>query len=621
MKKSMERCIMEKDCACIPCCRRLSPFVVVDYTGDDIAYNSHQVHQNPRAQRFYHLREHCIANNFLFEDPHFKVEDQPLFSYRLSTKSKLKWLRPKEIVEDPQFLANEPSAFDVEPGYIPSGSLRAAMLNLITNRRTFSRTVPPDNSFTDEQYAGIFHFRFWEHGRWLDVVIDDRLPTLDGRLLCTRSSRANELWCSLLEKAYAKFLGSYNALKGVTISETLQDFSGGVTQCYWLKEYNLNPDYFFELIGRGLSKGSMIAGIRLRKQRTSADRLCCIHPITETMTSGSKLVCLSHSCDRDIHTSPSENQSPSEEYEHPRKFWLCIEQFMEKFDGVEVCSITPDPLGDPDNVHRHWNVSSYEGMWVSGLTAGGSRNHKDSYGMNPRIKMDLIEPDSEAGGMCSLVISLMQMHRTGMILCLVIGFEIVSQKSNKTVAQSIYSNSREVSCRLRLPSGRYFIIPSTKQPDENGAFLLRIFTKPRIHQEDETDFNIIDPVQVKLKSGNWESMVRMFFDLANNIGLIVYSDAALIISAHFYDAQPKRKRKGWPFISVTESRPVELSANKKYIRSTYGDRDIQRSLTEHIYHVRPEGGGRLNFEQFLQLLTEYCDIWQQMFGLDDKGKK
>ena len=111
--------------------------------------------------------------------------------------------------------------------------LLAAVSSLTLTPRFLDRVVPPDQNF-EHGYCGVFRFRFWHFGDWVEVLVDDRLPTYKGRLVYLHSTDPGEFWAALLEKAYAKLYGCYEALHGGFTTKALQDLTGGIVQSFSL---------------------------------------------------------------------------------------------------------------------------------------------------------------------------------------------------------------------------------------------------------------------------------------------------------------------------------------------------------------------------------------------------
>ena len=134
--------------------------------------------------------------------------------------------------------------FDINQGEIGDCWLLASLSTLAETPYYMNQVVPPGQTF-EKNYQGIFRFRFFRLGDWHQVVVDDRLPTRwltvltkgrynnfirNGKLIYLRSNAPNEFWAALLEKAYAKFYGSYAAIEGGNSSDAAVDFTGGIPQ-------------------------------------------------------------------------------------------------------------------------------------------------------------------------------------------------------------------------------------------------------------------------------------------------------------------------------------------------------------------------------------------------------
>uniref|UniRef100_A0A6Q2ZC09 Calpain-1 catalytic subunit n=1 Tax=Esox lucius TaxID=8010 RepID=A0A6Q2ZC09_ESOLU len=464
------------------------------------------------GQDFESLRAQCLQSHNLFEDSLFPCAASSLGFKELgphtSKTQGIIWKRPTEICSRPQFIMDGATCTDVCQGALGDCWLLAAIASLTLNNNLLQRVVPQGQDF-DSQYAGIFHFQFWQFGDWVDVVIDDRLPTKDGKLLFVHSAEGGEFWSALMEKAYAKLNGCYEALSGGSTSEGFEDFTGGVTETYDLKKA---PSDLYSIMSRAVERGSLLGcsiditgnsdmeAVTFKKLvKGHAYSLTGVEQVSYRgiMT---KLVRVPH-----LHTPLSREwdgvdpevrgrlQMRSEDGE----FWMSFNDFLNEFSRLEICNLTADALESTQLMK--WSSAMYPGEWRRGSTAGGCRNFPATFWINPQFKITLEHPDTADHTDCSFLVGLMQKdrrkaRREGKDME-TIGFAVYEARglyrgttgvhlkrdfflTHGSAARSeTFINLREVSSRLKLPPGEYIIVPSTFESQKEGDFVLRVFSE------------------------------------------------------------------------------------------------------------------------------------------------
>ncbi|XP_035793198.1 calpain-A-like isoform X1 [Anopheles albimanus] len=548
------------------------------------------------VQDFYQIRQQCLENGSLFEDPEFPATASSLM-YSKRPDRHYEWLRPHEICDAPEFFVEGFSRFDVQQGELGDCWLLAACANLTQDQKMFLRVVPEDNSL-EENYAGVCHFRFWQYGKWVDVVIDDRLPTYRGQLIYMRSSEQNEFWSALLEKAYAKLHGSYESLRGGTTCEAMEDFTGGVAEMYDLKDQT--PPNLFEIIEKGFKRNSMFGcsieadphvleaetpeGL-IRGHAYSITKIQLVDIETPGRSGKIPLIRLRNPWGNEAEwNGPWSDKSaewryiPDEQkqelglnFDHDGEFWMSYRDFTRYFDRMEICNLSPDSLSD-DVLSRgkiRWEMSMFEGEWAIGSTAGGCRNYLDTFWHNPQYVIRLEDPDEDdEEGNCTVIIALLQKNRRSRrnmgVECLTIGFAVyrvterdLAQKPlkmnffkyNASAARSpAFINLREVSCRFKLPPGTYVIVPSTFEPNEEGEFIIRVFSETANSMMENDEHVGIGDIDDRIApedpgftqpSPQRQAMERLFLDVAGEDGEVDWVELKRILDHSFRDDLPK----------------------------------------------------------------------------------
>uniref|UniRef100_A0A4W6DIR7 Calpain catalytic domain-containing protein n=1 Tax=Lates calcarifer TaxID=8187 RepID=A0A4W6DIR7_LATCA len=581
-------------------------------------YGSATKPENFLNQDYQQLKQYCLIRGVRYIDDMFPPDRNSIGQDLLNSSdlARVEWLRPAKISPNPSFVLDGVSRFDFGQGVLGNCWFLASIGALTFQNDVLGQVVPLEQTF-DENYCGLFHFRFWRFGRWVDVVIDDKLPTIDGRLIFVHSKDPNEFWPALLEKAYAKVCGSYTDMSAGTPEEAMMDFTGGVHMCIQMSD---PPPNLWELMFRAGKYGALmgcvimnvfghaytVTGVKQVKGKLVnlvrlwnpwgkgewngnwSDR----SPLWQTVSADDREMCLSVNDDGE--------------------FWMTIQDFCEFYTDLDVCSLCPDFL---DGNSCRWKSSMYEGRWVAGTTAGGCMNNRDSFWTNPQYRVKINNQYTHKDGEKNMLVSLMQKpdkRNRRLVQNLHIGFSVFEVKTrgkfpasffhtHAPVAQTkTYMNAREVMEFLMLKPGEYLIVPSTFRPNETASFILTIHSKEETQEVDAEQLQRLlneNILKGDLKSGG--------FSLDACRSMVALMDIFLIIIGVFLFYQDI-------FFSTDVSRTGTLSLGElrnAFVASGMRVSDDMLNLMALRYGA---SSGHMTLESFISLMLR-LDCMHKIF--------
>ncbi|XP_010552284.1 PREDICTED: calpain-type cysteine protease DEK1 [Tarenaya hassleriana] len=451
-----------------------------------------------------------------FTDQEFPPNDRSLFVDTQNPPSKLQvvseWMRPASIVKEnssdchPCLFSGAANPADVCQGRLGDCWFLSAVAVLTEVSRISEVIITSD--YNEE---GIYTVRFCIQGEWVPVVVDDWIPCESpGKPAFATSKKVNELWVSILEKAYAKLHGSYEALEGGLVQDALVDLTGGAGEeidlrsalaqidlasgRLWSQLLRFKQEGF--LLGAGSPSGS---DVHVSSSGIVQGHAYSVLQVREI--DGHKLVQIRNPWANEVEWNGAWSDSSPEwtdRMKHKLKhvpqskegiFWMSWQDFQIHFRSVYVCRVYPPEMRY--SVHGQWR----------GYSAGGCQDYS-SWHQNPQFRLRATGPDAslpihafitltQGVGFSRTTPGFRNYQSSHDSQLFYIGMRILKTRGRRaayniylheSVGGTDYVNSREISCEMVLdpdPKG-YTIIPTTIHPGEEAPFVLSVFTKASV---------------------------------------------------------------------------------------------------------------------------------------------
>ena len=383
------------------------------------------------------------------------------------------WARPEEFMESP-VLSYGFAADDIKQGILGDCWLLSAMSAVahshgkILSKYALGIHLPEKGAPSESQEIwpanrnGRYDIRIYVGGAWKVITVDDRIPcfkfpkwpsdpkqstkapskTLDThdseneyvlQPLFGRSSTRNELWVSLLEKAIAKYYGSYEAITGGLVHVAMSLLTGGIGQMIrlpqakrlghvdngrlWLKMFKLYQEGHLLAAGTPSgSKGSSTGSTTVSQMGIVQGHAYAILKLVQVrdMRGQHKLIQLRNPWGKSRSNAEWQgawNDKDSQNWTQRTKakagftagqdgiFWMSFEDFVEIFQNLYICRLYSQDLELPTSrLQKGWRRYICPGSWTktAGLfTAGGAPTRQNQKAFcNPQFLLKPSHPNT-----------------------------------------------------------------------------------------------------------------------------------------------------------------------------------------------------------------------------------
>lgn len=436
-----------------------------------------------------------VSRGTLWEDPCFPRE-MAMEGSSLERKS-YRWMRPKEFCERPTLVDGKPSRHDVIQGSLGNCWMMAVLAGIADHEKAIANVlVSRHYNPLSSSYDGVFRCRLWYFGQWVDIYVDDYLPVRYDpgaprkySLIGARSPDPNVLWVALVEKALAKFHGSYKGIEAREREYGWRLLTGGVPTI--LSQDFLRStisDKMFLRIKNALNNGCVVTCSRQVSGSLHA------YTVTGAQKHSSKgnIVRIRNPWGEEKHRiawldKPERWTYTSEENADDFKckqgeFWVTRGTIYSEFSQFCIGSFKAEYTENNNETSTTLNHKyTFFGEWKGDSAAGPQ---KDDVFKNPKFQITV--PGS-VNKEKQILFELTPRHLGGAGVCVFLYRIITLKKSGKVLCDAISDAEQRVflisGCpqyRYSLPPGNYLAIPLTNQSQCEMEFCFRIYSNSKI---------------------------------------------------------------------------------------------------------------------------------------------